>query len=566
MHPDLSPRLPIASSSSISSGNTEAGPPHRLRQKVTYEPLQRQPPTDGGYPLDALQCSRLTLTSSRVPVPPSELGQIDIERLSLSLASRVPTEVSYALGVLTLIAVHPYPLPGKDKGNWIGLDRCPEVLEELVELLEEVAFGGEGGLERWEESCQRGRRGSAKGKERERAMERRTVKEEAGVSSEATSSSQPTHQMLVRLLEEESIRSSQSTSTSSSRIGDSSVLPPSQVISAIVNIVHRFSGENLNENNGPLAHDKRLIRLLLALTDVRHAGFSYDAISRSFCPIPSASSPLIPLTELLVIRRDVLLLIHHLAFHLKLQHASFTPFFPASIFDFVASYITDAAPSTYSFLSPNDHTKSLEDRPPPSDLTDALAVFSRLSLIDQEYPFFSTLPPSRLWTLYRSLLLVLPITPAQFHLTGCESWLGLIENVSLCLFNLTYLCPPVIRARIRSDPAGLSVLLRCLRTYLSRSHEWMVNPYAIVCRRFVETFAQINEDVDSGAGGPPASLDFGRGVGEEETRLLKMDFERKRAGGNAGSLMGRDLEPLFVGLIDPEIELFNAMDVLLWKS
>jgi hypothetical protein len=45
-----------------------------------------------------------------------------------------------------------------------------------------------------------------------------------------------------------------------------------------------------------------------------------------------------------------------------------------------------------------------------------------------------------------------------------------------------------------------------------------------------------------------------------------MDFERKRAGGNAGSLMGRDLEPLFVGLIHPEIELFNAMDVLLWKS
>ena len=79
------------------------------RRKIEYIPLAPEPQTYGGRDLEKIQNEWHRMTAR--PLKHSdEFGHVDIDALTLSLRSRISTELSYSLttfGLLTLVRPQP---------------------------------------------------------------------------------------------------------------------------------------------------------------------------------------------------------------------------------------------------------------------------------------------------------------------------------------------------------------------------------------------------------------------------------------------------------------------------
>ncbi|KAF8308477.1 hypothetical protein DL93DRAFT_1878077 [Clavulina sp. PMI_390] len=123
----------------------------KYRFKVEYVPIARKMDTYGGRRLSELDkvVGEVRGGSGRRQVrETSELGPVEIETLTLCLSSGLGPEISYALTTLTMLST----LPGGPSA--IGgppnlgypLEKCEDLLEVIVDLLEESAFPGDSTL------------------------------------------------------------------------------------------------------------------------------------------------------------------------------------------------------------------------------------------------------------------------------------------------------------------------------------------------------------------------------------------------------------------------------------
>jgi SWI/SNF chromatin-remodeling complex subunit SWI1 len=97
--------------------------------------LERELETHGGRDLHILEDD----WSQRKPLRDvNEWGRVDVEAVTMSLRSRISTEVSYALTTLTLIST----MKGQAPGTGFPIAQCEDLMEELLDLLEEEAFDG----------------------------------------------------------------------------------------------------------------------------------------------------------------------------------------------------------------------------------------------------------------------------------------------------------------------------------------------------------------------------------------------------------------------------------------
>ncbi|CDO72348.1 hypothetical protein BN946_scf184977.g45 [Trametes cinnabarina] len=107
------------------------------RRKIEYVPFAREIDTAGGRDLDAIQ-NEWHRTAAKPVRHIDEWGQVDIDALTLSLRSRVSTEVSYALTTFTLLTL----LRAPEQGRGFPIVQAPDLFDEMVDLIEDLAFEG----------------------------------------------------------------------------------------------------------------------------------------------------------------------------------------------------------------------------------------------------------------------------------------------------------------------------------------------------------------------------------------------------------------------------------------
>jgi hypothetical protein len=123
--------------------------PKRIRYKIEYRPHRRIADTYGGWDIDGISKIHQDNRLAREALMVEDLGRVDIESLCMSIRSRIPSELSYALTVLGMLSM---PGKGEDKGG-LGLGHCDDLLDDLVDLIEEETFG-ESGWKQWAQTLE----------------------------------------------------------------------------------------------------------------------------------------------------------------------------------------------------------------------------------------------------------------------------------------------------------------------------------------------------------------------------------------------------------------------------
>ncbi|KAL7413280.1 hypothetical protein BDY24DRAFT_389533 [Mrakia frigida] len=507
---------------------------HRPRNKIQYIPLQRDSTTYGGWDVDGIEQDRLRTKASRKPRPVNELGAVDIEGLLMSLQSRIQSEVSYALTTIEMLSVQPSGL-GRDSGAYEGvlpLKNCPDLLEELVELLEEVSIG-EGGMARREQVWKGGKAG---GKEKEKKRLRTTSSQEeeehemvvdapvviTSSSSKlepledtrkSTSKPRLVHSALVLLGHEgtERLRSERKEE------GGVRSTRSAEIILVIVNIIRNLSFQN--ENVTILGRYTPLLHILTAICEPSMAGLtvSLEPLPPTTSSPTSSSAPPPPFSiiDLANVRKDVLYILSNLAHDIPFSSPTFPLPVVQSIFDIVTSFIFEADgdlyPSSMSTTDPIAASRILAAVPVYLEL--GIAAFSRLTVQDENRLVFGRLPPQDLWDLYTTLVRFLPVTEADFFRSSQEVWTGFNERVCLSIYNLVFLAPSSVKTQIRRKTGYTTILVRILKKLYPNTTLFKENSYAILCRRILETFGVLNEGGEGDGAG--VWLDFGTGQGKE---------------------------------------------------
>ena len=446
------------------------------RRKIEYVPLARELDTHGGRDLNAIDAEHHYQSTKRPLRDQNDWGTIDTDCLCMSIRSRLSIELSYALTTFTALSV----MQGKTPGSGFPIAYCPDLLDDCLDLVEELAFG------------------------------------EPEMSPASRSAEAPsrifTNRELVSIVEDfqgQPFASLQAYQGSKDpEIGTHQ--RPANIILCVVNILRNLTA--VADNTEFLSTHLRLVDVLLRLCTV-------EQIDRQ---LPSPASKTLSLTDVLLIRKDTMYILVVLAGFVNLSHSNPTTLRVARrSFDLVASYLVDPEDSLPPLASvqlagvvPNANLK------PPALADTALEVFTRLSQRDENRQVLSKVVPQQsLWLLIQRLVHRLPIVDADFMLMRGELWCSFVEKTVMSIYSLIFLAPYELKQKIKSDRrlAFKSVLLRVAHKVLAV----MPNPdgrglHAIPARRAVEAIKLLDkaeELVDKSEPTMPV-LSFGMGFSD----------------------------------------------------
>ncbi|GAA5922506.1 ARID/BRIGHT DNA-binding domain-containing protein [Sporobolomyces koalae] len=414
-------------------------PPHRRkRQKIQYVPTRRTEDAVLGYDLPLLEEAVQQAVARKRPRTAYDLGTVDIHSLTMSLRSRLASEVSFALNSLTLISMSIRTHPQEPNSIPFPIKRCQDLYEELIDLLEETAFGDEGGLDVVEE-------------------------DEETDNFRSESSLQPdTYPDLFQLACEEAGRlEAPCAADKPSRISHVSPghasLRPVETMLSVTNILRNLS--IAEDNATQMSRDPRLLEVLvrianLPLSDSRSSGSRY--------PVTVAA------IDLLTLKKDVLELLVNFDTSTRLEDHD--PATSRSLFDLLTFFLLDAHrhASTHFDLSRTPGSASRLSQPPSLRIAPyvdlALGAFARLTLLDANRSLLSRLAPHDvLARLFESLVRLVPVSEGDFQILTHETGLVYVENLVMALYNLTYLSPPELKLELRTHPAYIRSLMRVVR-------------------------------------------------------------------------------------------------------
>ncbi|KAH9469955.1 hypothetical protein Pst134EA_007226 [Puccinia striiformis f. sp. tritici] len=112
--------------------------------RTDYIPICKPVDHTGGWDLKEAEEIYSFRMSNKPRRSLDDLGLVDVHSLVMSIKSRIGSEVTYALNTLTLIGPHLKLFREETNGNWgvivMPLSKCEDLLEELLDLLEDVAF------------------------------------------------------------------------------------------------------------------------------------------------------------------------------------------------------------------------------------------------------------------------------------------------------------------------------------------------------------------------------------------------------------------------------------------
>jgi hypothetical protein len=223
-----------------------------------------------------------------------------------------------------------------------------------------------------------------------------------------------------------------------------------------------------------------------------------NGVEVAITPLSSA----LTLPQLLRVRKDVLHTISNLAPHIRLSASSPTP---RRLFTLLASFLLDptdtrAPVQLYQHLLPQRRFSLTTDL--------ALDALSRIAQLDSNRSVFQrTVPPVVLHASFGALVKMLPAEPNDMILLiRSEPWMAYVERVALGLYALACCTPGSVRRDIRTQRTTGAAVLRMmcrLAQYEPPSGDkvgaWTQrNPFACVVRRVIEALRVIDEPEEGG--------------------------------------------------------------------
>ncbi|KAF8633935.1 hypothetical protein AX15_001119 [Amanita polypyramis BW_CC] len=484
-------------SSTPASGSSQSGQP--MRRKIEYVPLAREVDTCGGRDLKRFEAEH-TSTAPRPLRDINDWGVVDIEALTMSIRSRISVELSYALTTLTLLST----MRGPTQGTGFPIMQCVDLLEEILDLLEEVAF------------------------------------QDAQDPPAEDEASFMTNRELVNIVIDDESRPfaalTDQQGKKDSHIGTRQ--RPANVILAISNLLRNFS--LIFENAKFMSQHDRVLSILLRLCSTTNT-------EQGIRPV----SPALSLSDLVALRKDILYTLVNIAPFIELaqngQTFVITPTTVKRAINLVSSYLIDSAEA----VSPYGLVQLTGSLKPPSLADAALEVFTKISQTDSNRQVIAQVVSHRsIRRLFESLVRRLPVVDADFQIVMREIWMGYIEKDLMAVYSLAFLAPPSVKQVLKKDRrlGFKNVMLRLIRKFL-----WYPDHknFMVAARRAVEAMKVLDdgEDAFDTSQSVTPMLSFGMGYGEAG--------ESKVEGGTG--LLGGQREMALEILMHPDVATDEIM-------
>lgn len=427
-----------------------------LRRKIEYVPWARELDTHGGRDLRLIDHEWNTVAQRHPLRDINDWGTIDVEALRMSIRSKLPTELSYALTTFTILST----MRGQNAGSGFPIFQCPDLFDDVLDLLEEEAFGGA---------------------------------QDGILTDSAEDTPIITHRDILNAIYDEELKPFAVLETrQGSKKPTSGPTPRSaDTILTIVNILRNLSV--VPDNWQFLSRHDRLLDTMLRLCTIRRVD-----------GLPAPASPSLSLSDLVSIRKDTLYTLVNLAGFITLAPSSSQS--PSIIrmskraFKLVASYLVDPTEAVSPFASIQLAGQPLNAPPKPSALADAaLEVFTRFSHSDaNRQTLAQTVPKPHIWQLFEALVHRLPLTDMDFQLFGREAWLSYLEKTVMSLYSLSFLAPPSLKQRLKTDrKLGFkTVMFRLVQKFLTNPNPELRMLFFFCCRRAIETMKVLDDEGD----------------------------------------------------------------------
>ncbi len=479
---------PIAPSQSV-DGNVVPTITRTIRQpsrrKIEYVPLAPELDTAGGRNLDFIQ-SEWARVAARPLRHSDEWGHVDIDALTLSLRSRISTELSYSLTTFALLTLTRNQQHGRgERESGFPIVQAPDLLDEVVDLVDDIAFAG--------------------------------LEDDGSLEDDLPFM---THKGLVNALLDDNTKpfAALQLGPGVKDINHGPRQRQADIILTIVNIIRNIS-QGDEQSAVYLAKHEKLVHVMFRLC-------SLAPQKDSSTPVPLC--PVLSLTDLLSIRKDAVhMMVNFGAFVSLLQEPYPTKQMRLTIrraFEVMASFLVDPSETISPFqyiVQHGIHISAHQPKPPapPSLANQALEAFARFALPDDNRRAIAqAVPQSWIWIMFEALVHRLPVTDHDFHAIMREPWIGYVERLVLCLYSLAFLSSPELKYRAKRDGAlGFSkVVLRLLRKLTLHTPMESRPTFAGLIRRAIELLKVVDDAEDSfdpSRSAMPA-LTFGVGYGE----------------------------------------------------
>ncbi|KAI1797771.1 hypothetical protein LXA43DRAFT_876851 [Ganoderma leucocontextum] len=458
------------------------------RRKIAYVPLAPELETTGGRNLDFIQ-SEWHRLASRPLRHSDEWGHVDIDALTLSLRSRISTELSYSLTTFALLTLarnqHSQQHGQREREGGFPIMQAPDLLDEAVDLIEDLGFGG--------------------------AEDDEDLEDGAPLV---------THKELVNTLLEAGTKpfAALQPGPGVKDPNRGSRQRQADIILTAVSIIRNLSQGD--EHSGQyLAKHEKLLHVLVRLC-------SLAPRSKSSSPVPLSS--VLSLSDLLVVRKDLV--------HMIVNFGAFVSLLPTPVpskqmqrtirraYEVIASFFVDPSETVSPFqyiLQTGIQLTQPQPKPPapPSLANQALEAFARFTLPDDNRRAVAMCVPTPwLWTTFEALVHRLPVTDHDFHAIMREPWIGYVERLVLCLYAIAFLAPPELKERAkRSNSLGFSkIILRLLKKFVLQTPPESRNTFTWLVGRAIELLKLVDDAGDSFDPGNSTMplLSFGMGYGE----------------------------------------------------
>lgn len=491
--------------------------PQPSRRKIEYNPLAREIDTYGGRDLRGIE-NESGNTTRRALRDLHDWGMVDIECLTLSVRSRIGTELSYALTTFTLLST----MKGQQPGSGFPIFQCLDLLEETLDLVEEMAWGD--------------------------------LDQDSDLLS--PSSSVITHRQLLNAITDEQTLPFASLAPRQGVKGPE--LGPQQraanYILAVSNIIRNLA--LVNDNVEFLARQTRILDVFLRVCGV----IEEDGVIKP-------ASPALSLNDLVILRKDTLYILSALIGISPIsspEHPAKSSIRVASrLFELTASYLVDPSDAL-----PPIPSVQLIGAPPnadlrPSSLVDlALEVFNRFSQPDVNRKLLlKSVSQDWIWTLFKSLVRRLPISDADFHLCQREPWLCHLEKALMAIYSLSFLAPPDLKRKMREDK-GLRFKAVAARL-LQKSLQGMRGgrPVFHICaRRIIESLKVLDDALDpfdNPVDLAAPTLSFGMGFADA------LESGQEKGTGLLGAYRELTWDMLMINDVQDDNVMFTELDSLL---
>jgi SWI/SNF chromatin-remodeling complex subunit SWI1 len=428
---------PIASDVQFNEGyevGPSTPPSKRVRYRVEYAPYHRDLETYGGWDLRTIVKETEWSDQSRECLMVDDLGQVDIESLCMSVRSRLQSEVTYALTVLDMLSM---PGKGEDKGG-LGLMHCGDLLSDLVDLVEEEAFG-EGGWMAW-------------------------ISTNEGMRQSDNSSLANSHQALLDISAEQDVLPV--------LFGNRGELEcRAETVLVAVNLLRNFS--LMNDNHPILVKHPRFMEVMLRVCDLRLAFTVKDVVSS------------LRVSDVLRLREDVLDILHGLSANIDLGLLPHDA--TEALFDLLLSHLRDCQSGNVleRLLAGSTDEMDLSERPRL-----ALEVLSQLSSTDHNRRILRLLPADKLLDAFFTCLRYLAFNSPDIAVICTQPGaLDVQGKLAVCLYNLAFLAPLQIRTVIREQTGVMMTISLALQIHGNLPPH---PSYGLILRRLGETIGVLN--------------------------------------------------------------------------